>query len=57
MKKDKSTANHNTLCQRCLNDCKQAAEVKLIKCPKFEAASTQLEIPLFKKTRSKNKVS
>ncbi len=57
MKKDKPGVIHNTLCQRCLNDCKQTGNVKLIKCPHFEAASTQLEIPLFKKTRTKPKAS
>lgn len=57
MKKDKPLSSYNTLCQRCANNCRQLANVKLIKCPRFEAAPLQLEIPLFKKTRSKTKVS
>jgi len=57
MKKDKPLSGYNTLCQRCAKGCKQPANVKLIKCPHFEAAPQQLEIPLFKKTRSKTKAS
>jgi hypothetical protein len=57
MKKDKPGAEVNTLCQRCANACKQPVHVKLIKCPHFEAAPQQLEIPLFRKTRSKSQVS
>jgi hypothetical protein len=57
MRKDKTANGHNILCQRCANDCKQPAHVKLIKCPRFESAPQQLEIPLFKKTRGKTKAS
>jgi hypothetical protein len=57
MKKTGPAAEINTLCQRCINACKQLASVKLIKCPRFEAAPRQLEIPLFKKSRPKTKVS
>lgn len=57
MKKTNPAADLNVLCQRCANTCKQLAGVKLIKCPRFEAAPQQLEIPLFKKTRPKTKVS
>jgi hypothetical protein len=53
MRKDKPENGHNTLCQRCANDCKQPAHVKLIKCPRFESSPQQLEIPLFRKTRTK----
>jgi hypothetical protein len=57
MKNGKSTADYNTLCQRCALSCKQPVTVKLIKCPHFEAAPQQMEIPLFKKTRTKTKVT
>ncbi|MBN2666820.1 MAG: hypothetical protein JXR67_09935 [Bacteroidales bacterium] len=57
MSKVKSLSSYNTLCQRCDNACKQPANVKLIKCPRFIAAPQQLEIPLFKKTRTKTKAS
>ncbi len=57
MKKEKNGNGHNTLCQRCANDCKQHSGVKLIKCPRFEAAPQQMEIPLFKGTRTKIKAS
>lgn len=57
MKKANPAIEINTLCLRCANACKQLASVKLIKCPRFEAAPQQLEIPLFKKSRTKTKVS
>ncbi len=58
MKRPKSPAEQNQLCQRCANSCKQLAGVKLIRCPHFEAEPQQLEIPLFKKSRNKkDKVS
>lgn len=57
MKKAKPGIEHNALCQRCARDCKQPVNVMLIKCPHFEAAPQQMEIPLFKKTRTKSKVS
>jgi len=57
MKKDPFKGEHNTLCQRCLKECKQPAYVKLLKCPKYEPASLQLEIPLFKKTYKKHKAT
>jgi hypothetical protein len=55
MSKVKPNVTYNTLCQRCANNCKQLGHIKLIKCPRFEAAPMQLEIPLFKKTRAKTK--
>jgi len=57
MKKHSCKAELNTLCQRCANDCKQMAHLRLIKCPRFEASPQQLEIPLFKKSRPRTKAS
>jgi len=57
MKKSNPSAEVNTLCQRCVKPCKQPFQVKLIRCPHFEAAPQQMEIPLFKKTKTGSKVS
>jgi hypothetical protein len=57
MKNGKPPQEYNTLCQRCANDCKQPAHVKLIKCPRFESEPQQMEIPLFRKTRTKQKAT
>lgn len=33
----------NSLCAKCMNQCKQTAAVMLLQCPKFKQAPKQLE--------------
>lgn len=40
----KKEKKFNRLCEGCVKDCKQRADVKIIKCPDFEKAWVQMTI-------------
>jgi len=41
--KQKEERKINRLCQKCIHDCKQSADVILLGCPNFEYKPQQLE--------------
>lgn len=35
---------YNRVCERCLRECKQKKDIKLLTCPRFKPKAVQLEI-------------
>jgi len=44
----------NSLCQRCLNKCKQTKEIKLLGCPDYEKKPQQLQFNFSYRKKKKN---
>jgi hypothetical protein len=40
----KSRPVYNSICEKCLRSCKQAPQVQVLGCPKFDPKPVQLEI-------------
>ena len=55
----KTPKKYNKICEECVNECKQFADILLISCRKFVQAPTQMEInfdsPKFKRVKRRKK--